>query len=278
MDVMEECLVEMAQERRERAERLPFFDAGLWLGRPEGFPWAQEVTLEQLPEILGNYFITGGLISHWRGQTVSAQEGNRSLQVALENVGDAGAKIANCKWKAVWTGLPLFPREADPVPGRGAVPGWVRAVRLFPRSHHFPLEEWCVGSLCDWLLARRMPLFLWHTEVDWPSLFRLAQACPDLPIVVETQTQKILYHTRPLLALMRACPNVSVELSNFAGQGFLEYAVQEFGAERLLFGSFLPVNDPWVPIGLILDAQISDEEKALIAGENLRRLVDRVQL
>ena len=97
-----------------------------------------------------------------------------------------------------------------------------------------------------------------------------------LPLVVETQVQKILYHTRPLFALLRDCPNVRVELSNFAGQGFLEYAVREYGAARLLYGSFLPMSDPWVPMGLVLDADIGDAEKALIAGGNLRRLVREV--
>jgi predicted TIM-barrel fold metal-dependent hydrolase len=76
---------------------------------------------------------------------------------------------------------------------------------------------------------------------------------------------------------MRDRANVRVELSNFAGQGFVEYAVKHFGAERLIFGSFLPMNEPLVPMGLVVDAVISEEEKTLIAGENLRRLVSEVR-
>jgi predicted TIM-barrel fold metal-dependent hydrolase len=101
----------------------------------------------------------------------------------------------------------------------------------------------------------------------------MAKAFPELALVVETQVQKILYHTRPLFALMRDCRNVFLEISNFVGQGFIEYATGEFGAERLIFGSFLPVNDPLVAIGMVIDSEISKEEKALIAGENLRRLI-----
>jgi predicted TIM-barrel fold metal-dependent hydrolase len=118
-----------------------------------------------------------------------------------------------------------------------------------------------------------MPLFIWHTELDWPSFYLIAKSFPDLPLVVETQVQKILYHTRPLFALMRYCRNVSLELSNFAGQGFVEYACRELGAGRLIFGSFLPVNDPLVAMGMVIEAEISREEKALIARENLRRLI-----
>ena len=53
--------------------------------------------------------------------------------------------------------------------------------------------------------------------------------------------------------------------------------MREFGAERLLFGSFLPVSDPLVPIGMVLDADLSEEEKRLIAGDNLRRLLEGVR-
>jgi hypothetical protein len=177
---------------------------------------------------------------------------------------------------AAWTGLPLLPGEDGPLPGVGAVPEKVKAARIFPKTHNFPLAAWCIGGLCEWLASRRMPLFIWHTELDWKSMYELARAFPKLQIVVETQTQKILYHTRPLFALMRDCRNVRLELSNFAGQGFIEYAVREFGAERLIFGSFLPVNDPLVPMGMVLDAKISEAEKALIAGGNLRRIVNEV--
>lgn len=261
---------EMTQERRELLERLRFFDANVWLGSAQGFPLAEELNVDSLAAELAGRFIGGGLVSHWRGKVVSAQEGNQAVLDVAAALGD--------DLFTVWTGLPLFPAEANgPLPGRDELAERVRAVRVFPKSHNFPLESWSIGSLCEWLTSRRMPLFIWHVELDWPALHRLAGEFPNLPIVVETQTQKILYHTRPLFAVMRDRPNVHVELSNFIGAGFMEYAVHEFGAERLVFGSFLPVSDPLVPIGMVLDADIAEEQKRLIAGDNLRRLVGEVR-
>jgi predicted TIM-barrel fold metal-dependent hydrolase len=150
----------------------------------------------------------------------------------------------------------------------------MRGVRLFPKTHRFALTPEGVGSLCEWLVKARMPLFLWHVEIDWRELRELATTFARLNIVVETHTQKILYHSETLFDLMRDRGNVLVETSNFVGPGYVEYAVEHFGAERLLFGSFLPVNDPLVPMGMLLDADIPQEAKALIAGGNLRRLVD----
>jgi len=266
---MEAGINQMSQARRLAAGKLRFFDAGIWLGRATGFPLAGELSPEAIASVLGRSFITGGLVSHWRGKTTSAQDGNLALQAALSNLPE--------NVYTIWTGLPLYLAEPGPLPGQGAPPEKVRGVRVFPKSHNYPLAGWVIGSLCDWLIEHRLPLFIWHVELDWQSLYSLARQFPQLNIVVETQTQKILYHTRPLVALIRQCPNVLVEISNFVGAGFIEYAVEEFGAERLIFGSFQPINDPLVPIGMVIDAEISESEKAMIAGGNMRGLVDKVQ-
>jgi hypothetical protein len=266
---MEAWIRQMAKTRREWAGKLGLLDAGIWLGPPEGFPLARPLPAAELAPLFGRGFVTGGLVSHWRGKTVSAQDGNLALESVLASLPE--------DTYAVWTGLPLYPVEAGPLPGQGDLPEKVRGVRVFPKSHNYPLSSWALGSLLNWLVEHGLPLFIWHVELDWSSLRTLAEEFPELDIVVETQTQKILYHTRSLFALMQQCRNVRVDLSNFVGTRFVEYAVREFGAERLIFGSFQPMNDPLVAIGMVVDAEISDSEKALIAGGNLRGLVSKVQ-
>jgi hypothetical protein len=264
-----DAIAEMAETRRALAQRLGFADANAWLGRPQGFPLAHEVTAHELTGLWRGSFIASGLISHWHGKTLSAQDGNRALDEALPHLPPACGVI--------WTGLPLLPGEAGPLPGLDRAPDRLGGVRIFPKTHAYPLAEWMIGSLCRWLAAHRLPLFVWHTELDWSSLRALACAFPGLTIVVESQPQKILYHSRPLFALMGECANVIVETSNVVGQGAVEYAVRHFGAERLIFGTFLPVGDPLVPIGVLVDADIPEADKSLIAGGNLRRLLGEVR-
>ena len=269
MNSVEDRLVRMVKSHEQLARKLSFFDANLWLGQPEGFPLASRIVLDQLGPMLRKSFISGGLISHWRGKRVSPQDGNKALQAVSERLSD--------NLYFIWTGLPLYPAESGLLPGTDKLPEKVRGVRLFPASHNFPFADWILGSLCDWLIGHKLPLFVWHTEIDWPSLRALALKFPKLTIVVETQTKKILYHSRPLFAIMRECQNTIVETSNFVGPGFIEYAVREFGSDRLIFGSFQPVSDPLVPIGMILDADIPESDKVLIAGGNLRKLISGVR-
>lgn len=288
--MIETRIREMAAERRERIERLKLFDANLWLGRAQGFPLAREMDAAGLQAAMEERGIAGGLVSHWSGKTASPQQGNALLLAAgLERLGRP--------LRVIVTGLPLVTCEGGPLPGRaeapvgrdglplpgcgevaesagnGNGPGLLAGVRLFPKTHGFVLAEWCVGSLCRWMAERRLPLFMWHTEIEWEAVHRLAKAFGDLAIVIESQPRKIIYQLRPLMALLRDCPNVHVEISNLTGPAF-EMLLEDFGATRLIYGSFLPANDPLVPAGMILDAAISDDDRALIAGGNLRGMIE----
>ena len=256
-------------ERRRALGGLTLYDCNIWLGRGKEFPLAPGIGGEDLGEIFSKYSIRGGMVSHWYAAGLSAQDANETL------VREEGAFPGNTY--SIWTGLPLLPREQDPLPGYGAPPGKMGGVRVFPKTHRYECASWVLGDLCSWCVEYKVPLFLWHVEANWQGLYGIAREFPGLTIVVESQWQKILYHNRTLYNLMARCPNVCIELSNFTGQDFLSHAVQTFGAERFLFGSFLPMNDPFVPIGMLLDADISMEEKKLIAGENLRRILGRVK-
>ena len=130
-----------------------------------------------------------------------------------------------------------------------------------------------VGGICDWCIRYKLPLFLWHVEIEWEWVYALARKYPGLNIIIDTQWQKILYHMRTLYGLLEACPSILVDTSNFHGQDFIAHGVNTFGAERFIYGSFLPVNDPLAGMGMLLDADISVEEKELIAGENIRRII-----
>jgi predicted TIM-barrel fold metal-dependent hydrolase len=80
------------------------------------------------------------------------------------------------------------------------------------------------------------------------------------------------------LRAVRDCPNVLVETSGFdPTAGFVEMAVRELGAERIIFGGHFMSRSAGTEMGKILGANITDEQRRLIFGGNLRRLLARVR-
>ena len=274
---IEQRIETTAEQKRGQLEGLGLFDTNLWLGRPAFFPLASALAPEGLGRLAREYGLRGALLSHWDSVHLSAQDGNLALTNAGQAIREAGRELPEGVF-TIWTGLPTAIREQEPLPGFSRPDATMRGVRLFPQTHHFSLSPWVVGELCEWCVEHRLPLFLWHVEFRWDDLHSLAGAFPHLALVVETQWQKILYHMRDLAALLGSRPNVYLETSNFIGQDHLAQFVGRFGPGRLLFGSFLPVNDPFASIGMILDADIPDADKAAIAGGNLRHLLEGVRL
>lgn len=71
-------------------------------------------------------------------------------------------------------------------------------------------------------------------------------------------------------------PNILVETSGFdASAGFIEMAVRELGAERIVFGSHLPSRSLGTELSKVIAADISQADKRLILGENFRKLIQR---
>jgi predicted TIM-barrel fold metal-dependent hydrolase len=73
---------------------------------------------------------------------------------------------------------------------------------------------------------------------------------------------------------VRSIPNGYVEISgSFPTEGMVEMAVREVGARRVIFGSDLPGRSLASQLAKVTGAELSAEDKELILGGNLRRLV-----
>lgn len=68
--------------------------------------------------------------------------------------------------------------------------------------------------------------------------------------------------------------NIYLEIcSSIIEKGLIENAVKRIGAERVLFGTDMPLLDPVVSLYKVMDADISDRDKRLILGENMRKIL-----
>jgi len=147
------------------------------------------------------------------------------------------------------------------------------AARIWPKTHSFSTAEWCVGDLLEQLERRRMPLLIDESECGLDAIAGICERRPRLPVVVTG----IGYRTaRRLYAVWRRCDNLYVDLSLWGVHRGIEDVCARFGPERLLFGTRWPFMTPGPAITHITYADVSEDEKRLIAGDNLRGLLKGV--
>jgi len=78
---------------------------------------------------------------------------------------------------------------------------------------------------------------------------------------------------RAIMAAQRY-PNLYLETaSSTIDTGFLEYAVKTLGAGKIIFGTDTPLLDPYVQRAKITETRLSPEDKALVLGGNILRLM-----
>ena len=77
---------------------------------------------------------------------------------------------------------------------------------------------------------------------------------------------------RRLCALWEKFENLYLVIDGFQSALGVENLRHRFGARRLLFGTHMPYRTPEPTMIMINHARITEEEKGMIAGDNLRSL------
>jgi predicted TIM-barrel fold metal-dependent hydrolase len=71
----------------------------------------------------------------------------------------------------------------------------------------------------------------------------------------------------------KGLPNLFVDTSGaYPEAEILDFAVQELGAERILYGSDLPIRETSVTVGRVLGARLTAVQRHLILHDNAAKL------
>jgi len=131
-----------------------------------------------------------------------------------------------------------------------------------------------ISALCEIADARRIPVFFHQgltPATSDPS--RMIRRFPNVNfIIAHTGVQ----YFEQALALAREHRNVWLDTSSyFVTEAKLRRLVREVGAQKLIFGSDMPVmvGDPEEALNKILALKISERERASILGENLQQIL-----
>ncbi len=154
---------------------------------------------------------------------------------------------------------------------QGAVAGVAKC-----RKNKFPLTRWCAGDMLEAMQAARLPLMVYHDEIDPDHLHNLLRDFPDLPVILQ-EIPRVGYNriVYPLLAKFKHLHMV-YDPPHFVHLG-IEYLVNRLGPDQLIWGTRFPVSEGGSAITGITYADISDDARAAIAGENIKRLISEVR-
>lgn len=144
------------------------------------------------------------------------------------------------------------------------------AVRLFPNSHQYLLTECSIAHLLDTLSSHGVPVLIDIGQTNWREIGELLDRHPGLNLVILDAYYRV---DRYLYPLWERFGNLYLDCGSYGVHRGIEAVCSRFGAERLLFGTDLPVHEVGGPMALVTYAGIPEAQKQLIAGGNLSRML-----
>lgn len=218
---------------------------------------------------LDRYEFSGALLGTMASWLHDPMIGNAEASRVAEGLADRGVL-------AVWAALPPTPGEVTSLTGlvARAVDAGVAAFRVYPRSHGFSATDPVMDELYAELTARRIPLCLDRPEIDWQEITTLASRFPTLPLIVSQVGYREL---RALATALGRHPALHIDLANFAAHQAVEWLVDQFDADRLLFATGLGLRDPGESVVRLAWSGLGHRAVQQIGQVNASRLLGRQQ-
>lgn len=253
-------------------QKLRFFDCNCYFGKRKLMLPGSFHTKDELLDRMTRYGIDNALVHHAFARELDADIGNQRLMDEI-----TGESRLSPMWMVMPHHTGEFPAPAELL--RRMKDANVRAVTMLPSLgyYYYSLKDWNCGELLNMLEVHKIPLFLAMHNFDpnFEGLYDLLSAHPNLIVVLTNVTYRV---ARNIYPLMKMFANLHIETFGFKVQDGIESLCHKFGAERVLFGSGMPEASGAGAVAMVTYANISDEEKQLIAAGNLERLMGGVIL
>jgi hypothetical protein len=242
--------------------RVPVFDANVRVGDLPGEPTACRDRAALLAE-MDRHGVARAVIYHALSEEVSPVDGNLLLEPWL----DADDRLVP-QWSVLPTAASLAQVQALHGQGR------ISSVRLHDtRVAGLPFRPWAYDPLLAWLSAQRIPLWIPLPSADADELVPTLQAYPDLVTVLVGAHYVHHLLVRPLLARE---PNAHLELSRYEPIGEIEALRDEFGAHRLVYGSWYWQYAMGPMLYYLHHTDLNPAELAMVCAGNLARILGNV--
>ncbi|WP_349403227.1 amidohydrolase family protein [Cohnella silvisoli] len=262
-------LAEIVQRFHRSKSMYRFFDINCWTVSSEREQLQPVIGVEALIQSLDAQQIHEAVVTSAECLEYNASVGNENLLSLI-------APFESLSGSIVWVPELAGTRNDSLSYIERMIANKVVSVRMFPKKLRYSMNKWQVGDVLKVMEAKRLPLILWHMETSWDTVNGICESYPNLPVIIEGNDQKLLYHNRSYIPLLAQHPNLYIETHSLIQHGEIEYIVNKCGIDRLLFGTYFPYNDPNGSMMMITDAEIPEETKYKIAGDNMRSLIGQI--
>ena len=240
--------------------RIAVIDANIRVGDLRDEPSPCRNRGELLDE-MDRHGVDRGFIYHAQAEVLSPIDGNVYLEVWL---GDDG------RLHPQWSVMPTHDSIAQIQ--RLHAEGRVHCVRLHDtRQSGLPFRPWAYDNLLSWLSEAGIPVFISVPDADLDELVTTLQAYPALVSILVGAHYTHALWVRPLLT---ALPNAHLELSRYEPICEIEALRDEFGADRLVYGSWYSRYAMGPMLFYLHHTDLSDAELAQVCEGNLIRLLE----
>jgi len=249
---------------------MSLFDINVMLGPTSSDAEPSLKTADELLREMDRLDIAEALVYAAEARYCHPCEGNWALLQQIEGHRD---RLHPC-WMLLPPATAELPAPTELV--RQMRDNGVRAGRMLPGQHIFPVSERVLRPLLEALADEAIPLIVdlershWSELSPWDDIFGLCEAHPRLPIILLRECGSV---TRSLYHLWDAFPNLYLETSYLQTACCLEEISERFGPTRLLFGSGMPEYDASGAIATVRASGLTAQQRADIAGNNARRLL-----
>ena len=248
---------------------MTFYDAALCYGTTSNIDLAAPIpcpTIEDLDAALLRAGVKVGLVFTEATDNAGVVIGNRMLAEDL--------KKAKTDLYGMYT---IVPSYTDEIPSANDLPAAMKkdkmaALRMSPATNKWLAKA---GVIADYLeMACELHIPVVFDTGRGMTLGEVYDIMERFPMLTAILSYKNIWpadrYYRPFLAQF---PNLRMELSSMITDQGIEKLVQKFGAERFLFGSGFPFMYIGGQMMQLRHARISEAEKAMVASENLLRLI-----
>jgi predicted TIM-barrel fold metal-dependent hydrolase len=150
-----------------------------------------------------------------------------------------------------------------------------RAVfKINPEQDASPVTCWMFDWMLNLLEESSTPVLISLQEADLGDLAEVKSLYPNLKIIITNTTQ---WMNRQYIRFVLSFSNVFIDTSNIIEYYGIESVAEIIGADRMLFGTYMPEKEPYDKIFQMLYNDLSQEQRELIAFGNFERIIERVK-